>query len=72
MSAACGVRLVSGQLMRIEHAHGEGVYVQSGMLWITEAANNDDVWLRAGEQARLSGDGLAVLEAVGVTDVRLS
>ena len=64
--------LAPGELLRIEHGRGVHVCVQSGVLWITEEARNDDVWLRAGEHAALTGDGLAVLEAVGSTRVRLS
>jgi len=64
--------LAAGEVMRIEHARGVRVCVQSGLVWITEEARNDDVWLRAGEQASLTGEGLAVLEAIGMTRVRLS
>ena len=64
--------LAAGELLRIEHARGVQVCVQSGVLWITEEARNDDVWLRAGEHASLTGDGLAVLEAIGHVKVRLS
>ena len=64
--------LAPGELLRIEHARGVHVCVQSGTLWITEEARNDDVWLRAGEGTDLTGDGLAVLEAVGDTKVRLT
>jgi hypothetical protein len=71
MSASAKV-LAAGEVMRIEHARGIHVRVQSGLLWITEEARNDDVWLRAGEQADLTGRGLAVLEAIGDTQVRLS
>jgi hypothetical protein len=64
--------LAPGELLRIEHARGVRVCVQSGTLWITEEARNDDFWLRAGEDIALTGNGLAVLEAVGDTKVRLS
>lgn len=64
--------LAAGELLRIEHARGVRVCVQSGMLWITEEARNDDVWVRAGEDVALTGDGLAVLEAIGQAKVRLS
>lgn len=71
MSAAART-LAAGELLRIEHARGVRVCVQSGMLWITEEARNDDVWVRAGEDVALTGDGLAVLEAIGQAKVRLS
>ena len=71
MSAAART-LAPGELLRIEHARGVRVCVQSGVLWITGEARDDDVWLRAGEDAALTGDGLAVLEAFGDTKVRLS
>ena len=64
--------LAAGELLRLEHARGVRVCVQSGMLWITEEARNEDVWLRAGEHASLRGEGLALLEAIGHVNVRLS
>ena len=70
--SALAKTLAPGEVLRIEHARGVCVCVQSGLVWITEEARNDDVWLRAGEQASLTGDGLAVLEAIGTTKVRLS
>jgi Protein of unknown function (DUF2917) len=70
--SAAARMLAAGELLRIEHARGVRVCVQSGALWITEEARNDDVWLRAGEDTSLTGDGLAVLEAIGNTHVRFS
>lgn len=72
MSAACARSLASGELLRLEHARGTEVVVQRGLLWITEEARNDDVWLRAGERIALAGDGLALLQAFGDTQVRLA
>lgn len=63
--------LAPGEVMRIEHARDIHVAVQSGLAWITEEARNDDVWLRAGEETWLRSDGLAVVEAVGPTKVRV-
>ena len=72
MRAACTRSLGAGDVVRIEHARGLEVSVQSGLVWLTEEARNDDMWLQAGESAALLGDGLAVLEAVCNTRVRLA
>lgn len=72
MSAGVSRCLASGELLRLEHARGTVVAVQSGLLWVTEEARDDDVWLRPGDRMALAGDGVAVLEAVGRTTVSIA
>ena len=71
MSAARSYCLAAGELVRLRHARGAEVTVLSGRLWITEESSNEDVWLGAGEHASLGRDGLAILEAVGHTQVEI-
>ncbi len=69
---SAGHELAAGELFRIPNPRGVQVEVVSGRLWITEEARNDDIWLAAGENVRLSGEGLAVLEAIGPTCVHFA
>lgn len=71
MSCARDVALAPGALLRLDRARGIEVSVRSGCLWITEESRPDDIWLRTGERTSLGGDGLAVIEAIGATQVRL-
>ena len=61
------MHLAAGELLRLDGARGTEFAVHAGCLWITEEARNDDVWLCAGQRARLGGDGLAVVEATRET-----
>jgi hypothetical protein len=61
--------LPAGALLRLQGPRGMQVTVEAGHLWITEEDQPEDVWLAAGQRARLVGEGLAVLEAKG--DARL-
>jgi len=65
------IALSPGEFMRIEAPRGVEVSVRSGRLWITEEARNDDIWLKAGESASLAGDGLALIEALDASCVRI-
>lgn len=64
--------LAAGELLRLDAPRAIEVACESGRLWITETARTDDVWLRAGESARLLGEGTVVLEAVDGARLSLS
>ena len=63
--------LAEGEVLRLEAAGSFEVAVEEGRVWVTEESNNRDVWLIAGQRTRLSGRGLAVLEAVRRARVRV-
>ncbi len=48
----------------VTHARGLELRALTGIVWITEAGEACDVFLRAGESYRIRGQGLVVLEAV--------
>ena len=70
--SARDVPLRPGELLRLAQPHAIEVTCESGRLWITEDARNEDVWLRPGERACLRGAGLVLIEAVGSSRMRLS
>lgn len=71
MSACREVQLRNGEIVSLKGSRGIEITVLAGRLWITEEASNDDIWLEAGQHANLSGDGLAVIEAVGASRVEI-
>jgi hypothetical protein len=62
-SAVTGIGLTRGGLLRIEDGRGTRVRVQTGEVWITQAEDPNDVFLRAGEAFQLNRDGVALLQA---------
>lgn len=48
----------------LTHARGLELRALAGIIWITEAGEAGDVFLRAGDAYRIRGQGLVVLEAV--------
>jgi hypothetical protein len=64
--------LCAGELMRLEGAASFQVACVSGRVWITEERDARDLWLEAGESVRLSGRGLALLEATRHARVRIA
>ena len=64
--------LAEGEVLRLESQGGFEVAVEEGRVWVTEECNRRDVWLTAGQRARLSGCGLAVLEAVRHARIRIA
>jgi Protein of unknown function (DUF2917) len=66
------VNLRAGELLRLPRPHAIEVTCESGRLWITEDARDEDVWLRPGERACLRGAGLVLIEAIGFSRVRVS
>ena len=66
------VVLRPGELLRLAQPHAIEVTCESGRLWITEDARNEDVWLRPGESTCLRGAGLVLIEAIGSSRMRVS
>ena len=66
-----GLELAQGELVRLESAGAFEVACEEGRVWLTEEANDRDMWLTAGQCARLSGRGLAVVEAVRHARIRV-
>lgn len=64
--------LAPGELLRLETAQGVEVSVESGLVWITEESRTEDIWLAAGQCARLQGRGLALVEAIAGTHVHIA
>ena len=63
--------LAQGEVLRLESADGVEVAVDEGRVWLTEESNARDVWLTAGQRARISGRGLALVEAVLHARIRI-
>ena len=63
--------LEPGEFLRFEEQDGVRVRVQSGRLWVTESARDEDVWLEDGQDARFGADGLTLVEAVRATTLRI-
>jgi len=66
-----GLDLAQGELVRLESAGAFEVACEEGRVWLTEEANDRDMWLNAGQCARLSGRGLALVEAVRHARIRI-
>jgi ferric-dicitrate binding protein FerR (iron transport regulator) len=66
-----GLDLAQGDLVRLESAGAFEVACEEGRVWITEEANDRDMWLDAGQCARLSGRGLALVESVRHARIRI-
>ncbi|HUL97714.1 MAG TPA: DUF2917 domain-containing protein [Usitatibacter sp.] len=64
--------LAPGELMRVDRALGVEVACDSGRIWVTEERSMDDVWLAAGQRVRLAGRGLAIVEAVAGSSIRIT
>ena len=71
VAASESLELQAGTVLRLDAPRGLEVRCESGLLWITEEAQPDDVWLAAGQRVRLVGLGLAVLEAKGRARLRI-
>lgn len=54
--------LVPGRLISLRGAQACCVRVESGRLWLTEAGDEDDHFLAAGDTHMLKGRGLVVLQ----------
>jgi hypothetical protein len=65
------ISLEAGELLRIESDRGIDVRCESGKLWITREEDPRDLWLRQGESAQVDPRGLTLVEAVGITRLRL-
>ena len=63
--------LAEGEILRLESQGGFEVACEEGRVWLTEECDRRDVWLTAGQRVRLSGCGLAVLEAVHRARIRI-
>ncbi|WP_428419909.1 DUF2917 domain-containing protein [Methylibium sp.] len=62
MNETCLITLPAGRIARLQRAAGLWVEVRSGLLWLTEAGDPQDHFLRAGERHRIAGRGLVILE----------
>lgn len=65
-----GIDLAQGELVRLESEGTFEVACEEGRVWLTEESGRD-VWLIAGQCARLSGHGLALVEAVRRARIRI-
>jgi hypothetical protein len=70
-SAITGIGLTRGGLLRIEDGRGTRVRVETGEVWITQAEDPNDVYLRAGESFLLDRDGVALLQACSRTPLTM-
>lgn len=68
---ASTIDLPGGSLLPRVATAGDTVRVLRGRVWLTEGGRPDDVVLACGEQTRLSGSGLAVIEALGPARIEL-
>jgi ferric-dicitrate binding protein FerR (iron transport regulator) len=66
-----GLELAQGELVRLESEGTFEVACDEGRVWLTEESNARDVWLTPGQCARVSGRGLALVEAVRRARIRI-
>ena len=66
-----GLEIAQGEIVRLESAGEFEIRCDEGRVWLTEERSDRDVWLTAGQCARLSGRGLALVEAVRHARVRI-
>ena len=66
-----GLDLAQGELVRLESPGAFEVACDEGRVWLTEESNARDVWLTPGQCARVSGRGLALVEAVRRARIRI-
>ena len=59
------IELQSGSVLSIDDGKGMFVYVWEGAVWLTEEGDTTDRIIEAGQWARLSRPGRAVLSAFG-------
>jgi hypothetical protein len=65
------LEIAQGEVVRLESACAFEIACDEGRVWLTEESNARDVWLTAGQRARLSGRGLALVEAVHRARIRI-
>jgi hypothetical protein len=65
------IDLPGGSLLPRVAIRGDTVRILRGRVWLTEEGRPGDVFLNSGEQTRLSGSGLAVIEALGPARIEL-
>jgi hypothetical protein len=62
--------LPGGQVLRVTDGRGHGIAVFEGVVWITQADDERDVFLLPGETFHFDRDGIAVVEAL--SDARVA
>lgn len=67
---SASLRLAKGKAVRVRNA-GSTLRVLEGSVWITEESNPRDVVLGSGQRFRLSGRGLAIVEAFSDASIAL-
>jgi ferric-dicitrate binding protein FerR (iron transport regulator) len=65
------LELAAGEVLRLEETGAFEVACEEGRVWLTQDGCRRDVWLTAGQRARFSGCGLAVVEAVHRARIRI-
>jgi hypothetical protein len=65
------IDLPGGSLLPRVASRGDTIRILRGRVWLTEEGLPGDVFLASGEQTRLSGSGLAVIEALGPARIEL-
>lgn len=63
--------LAAGEVVRLEKVGAFEVACEQGRVWLTRDGCGRDVWLTAGQRARFTGRGLAILEAVHLSRIRI-
>ena len=63
--------LKRGEILKLRGASGQELRVTHGRVWLTEEASNEDIWLEPGGRARISGDGLALVEAFAASCITI-
>lgn len=64
MTTDAHVALATGQLLRLDDPGPLEIACEEGRVWLTEEAQASDTWLETGMSARLTGRGLALVEAL--------
>ena len=65
------IRLVEPARMHVRDGSGQQVCCFDGNVWITQEGDARDVFLHAGECFTLDRGGLAIISALGATELQL-
>jgi Protein of unknown function (DUF2917) len=66
------IPLVRQDVLSVRRGRGALVFVQGGVIWLTEENGSRDVILRQGESFRLDRNGAALVQAHGMAAVTVS
>ncbi len=65
------LNLAENQPIRMLAAKGVSIRCLSGTIWVTQAGQTEDIFLKAGQVYRIGNQRLALIESIGVGSIRI-